>query len=125
MSANHARHWTQPSRPTDIPHKESEVAVKVRKQPWITKGEKIIYSIIATCLIIAGILTVSYSSSTESLNRELQSLEQTVQNQQVTNEALLFEVKELSRPERITSIAKDNDLKIQDAEVMQANSFNN
>lgn len=124
MSAHQAQSWEQ-SRPIQTPNKERQVAVKVRKQGWITKGEKIIYSLIATCLIIAGIAMVSYSSSTDTLNRELQSLEQTVQNQQVTNEALLFEVKELSRPERITQIAKENGLKIQDAEVKQASALTN
>ncbi|WP_373895930.1 cell division protein FtsL [Virgibacillus natechei] len=121
MSANEARSWEQ-TRPIQTPNKERQVAVKVRKQGWITKGEKIIYSLTATCLIFASIAMVSFSSSTDTLNREMQSLEQTVQNQQVTNEALLFEVKELSRPERITHIAKENGLKIQDAEVKQANA---
>ncbi|UJL47847.1 cell division protein FtsL [Virgibacillus sp. NKC19-16] len=124
MSVNQARSWEQ-TRPIETPNKERQVAVKVRKQGWITKGEKIIYSLTATCLIVAGIAMVSFSSSTDTLNREMQSLEQTVQSQQVTNEALLFEVKELSRPERITQIAKENGLKIQDAEVKQANALTN
>ncbi|MEC5422790.1 cell division protein FtsL [Virgibacillus sp. C22-A2] len=124
MSANHARNWQQ-TRPQHSPNKEQKVTVKVQKQGWVTKGEKAIYSLIGACLIIAGIFIVSFSSSTDTLNRELQQLEQTVQTQQLQNEALTFEMKELSLPERITKIAKDNGLKIQDAEVKQVHAFNN
>lgn len=124
MGVKHARSWEHSA----VPHpqiKENQVVVKVRKQGWITKGEKILYSIVGACLILAALFIVSYSSSTDTLNRELQTLEQTIQNQQVTNESLLFEVRELSKPERITKIAKDNGLKIQDAEVKRVQVFNN
>ncbi|HLR40957.1 MAG TPA: cell division protein FtsL [Virgibacillus sp.] len=124
MSANHARSWEH-SYTNQAPVKEKQVAVKVHKQSWITKGEKMLYSVVGASLIIAGIYTVSFSSSTDTLNRELQALENQVQTQQVTNEGLLFEMKELSRPERITKIAKENGLKIQDAKVKKAHAYNN
>ncbi|OZU90413.1 cell division protein FtsL [Virgibacillus indicus] len=124
MGANHARSWQQ-NRPEQTQVREQKVAVKVRKQGWITKGEKVIYSVIGAGLVAAGIFVVSFSSSTDSLNREMQQLENVVQTQKVTNEGLMFEMKELSRPERITKIAKDNGLKLQDAEVKQAHAFNN
>lgn len=106
------------------PQQEKNVVVKVRKSSWITTGEKYLYSIVATCLIIFGIYVVSYSSSTDTINREVQQLESKVQNQQVQNEGLSFEVEELSRPERITKIAKENGLKIQDSKVKKASAFN-
>ncbi|WP_156290432.1 cell division protein FtsL [Oceanobacillus salinisoli] len=124
MSANHAHSW-QHLNPQKTPQKEQKPHVKVRKQGWITRGEKVIYSVVFMCFILSGVFIVSYSSSTDTLNRELETLEQTVRNQQVTNEGLLFEKKELSRPERILGIAKDKGLKIQDAEVKQAQIFNN
>lgn len=124
MAVNHARTWQQ-SYPSYQPQQPEKKQVIVRKQSWITKGEKILYSFIGISLIIAGIFIVSYSSSTDSLNRELQKLEKSVQTQEVKNEGLIFEVKELSRPERITKIAKDNGLTIQDAKVKQANAFGN
>lgn len=124
MNTSHARSWQQ-TRPEQTQTQKQKVAVKVQKQGWITKGEKLLYSLLGMGLILGGIFTVSFSSSTDTLNRELQQLEKTVQYQQVKNEGLLFEVKELSRPERITKIAKDNGLKIQDAEVKQAHAFNN
>lgn len=124
MNTNHAKKWDH-STMTAAPDREKSVTVKVHKQGWITKGEKMLYSLVGIFLLLAGCYIVFFSSSTDTLNRELQSLEQTVQTQQVVNEGLLFEVKELSRPERITKIAEDNGLKIQNAKVKQARAINN
>jgi len=124
MSANHARSWQQ-SNPQHQPNREQKVAVKVKKTGWITKGEKILYSLLGTGLIAGSIFMVSFASTTDTINRELQELEQTVSTQQVKNEGLLFEKKELSRPERIIQIAKENGLKVQNAEIKQAQGFNN
>lgn len=124
MNTSYARSWQQ-TKPEQTQTQERKVAVKVQKQGWITKGEKLLYSLLGVGLILAGIFIVSFSSSTDTLNREMQQLEKTVQYQQVKNEGLLFEMKELSRPERITKTAKENGLKIQDAEVKQAHAFNN
>lgn len=124
MSANHARSWQQ-SNPQHQSNQEQKVSVKVKKTAWITKGEKVLYSIVGSVLIAGGIFIVSFSSTTDTINRELQELEQTVSTQKVKNEGLLFEKKELSRPERIIEIAKENGLKVQNAEVKQAQGFNN
>lgn len=117
MSANHARSWQTTPSPKQTPNK---VSVKVKKQGWVTKGEKVIYSIIAAGIIITGIFMVSLSSATDAMNRDLQRLETELQKQKITNEGLAFEVEELSRPERIISIAEGHGLKIQNAEVKQA-----
>lgn len=123
MSESQARSW-QPTQTTIAPEKEKQVVIKVRKQSWISKGEKVLYSLVGTCLLIAAILMVSFASSTDTINREVQALENNVQKQQVVNEGLLFEKKELSRPERIIKTAKENGLQIQDAEIKQASTVN-
>lgn len=123
MSESQARSW-QPTQTTTAPEKEKQVVIKVRKQSWISKGEKVLYSLVGTCLLIAAILMVSFASSTDTINREVQALENNVQKQQVVNEGLLFEKKELSRPERIIKTAKENGLQIQDAEIKQASTVN-
>lgn len=121
MNGNQARSWQH------LPEQQQDkkVKVKVRKQGWITKGEKFLYTLFSIGLISAGIYIVSFSSATDALNRDLQNLEGTVQNQKIVNEGLQFEKKELSRPERITKIAKENGLKVQDAQVKQAQSITN
>ncbi|WP_099157988.1 cell division protein FtsL [Virgibacillus ndiopensis] len=124
MSINHARSF-QPTHTSHSPKREKQVAIKVRKSSWITKGEKVLYSVIGVSLILAGIFIVSFSSTTDSVNREIQSLERTIQTQKVENDGLKYEKKELSRPERIIKIAKENGLKIQDSEVKHASVINN
>jgi len=122
MSANHAYKWQQ-NNEESVQH-DQKVTVKVKKRGWITRGEKLIYSVFSAGLIIAGAFIVNFSSSTDALNREIQTLEQTVQNQQMYNESILLESKELSRPERILQIAKDNGLSIQNSEVVQTSKGN-
>jgi cell division protein FtsL len=124
MSTSHARSWQQ-ARPVQTEKQKQKATVSVQNQGWLTKGEKVLYFLMGVVIIIAGIFIVSYSASTDSLNRNLQDLEKTVQYQQVKNEGLSFEMKSLSRPERITRIAREKGLKIQNAEVKQANAFNN
>lgn len=123
MSASHARSWQQSQ--TTAPKRDKQVVIKVRKQSWITRGEKLLYSLVGICLIMAAVYMVSFASTTDSINRDLQALENNVQKQQVKNEGLLFEKKELSRPERIVKIAKENGLQIQDAEIRQVSALNN
>lgn len=124
MNTNHARKWDYTPSTTSS-QKEKQVVAKVRKQSWITKGEKILYSIVGIALIIACAFIVSFSSSTYTVNKELQSLENTVQVQQEANTLLMFEVETLSLPERITTIAKKNGFKIQNSEIKHAQGFNN
>lgn len=119
MNTNQAKNWQQDYvKPSE--HQEKKVLVKVKKRSLLTKGEKVIYTFFATVLIIACFYIVSFSSTTDTLNRNVQSLEQQVQKQKLENESLLFEVSELSNPERITNIAKEHGLKIQDAKVKRA-----
>ncbi|RYG74075.1 cell division protein FtsL [Lentibacillus lipolyticus] len=124
MDGNAARTWEQ-SHAAYRPNREAEqTSVSVQKKRWITKGEKVLYSIVGLLIIAASIYVVSFASSTDTLNRKVDSLEQTIEHQEVTNEGLLYEKKQLSRPERITRIAKENGLKIQDAQVKQASVYN-
>lgn len=122
VNTNHARKWDYST--SSVEKQKKQVVVKVRKQSWITKGEKVLYSIVGIGLIIACAFIVSYSSSTYALNKEVQSLEGTVKTQQKSNQLLMYEVEKLSLPERITKIAKDNGLKIQSAEVKHAQGYN-
>lgn len=120
MNTNHARSWQRDYTQHADQHQKKKIVVKVRKNSWLTKGEKVIYAFLALLILTAGLYIVSFSSSTDTLNREVQSLEAQVQQMKVDNESLSFEVGELSKPERITKIARDNGLKIQDAQVKRA-----
>ncbi|GAB4072352.1 hypothetical protein GCM10028778_02590 [Barrientosiimonas marina] len=123
MNDNLARRWESTYTSTE-PDQDKQTVVRVAKKRWITKGEKVLYMIAAAILIVSCIYIVSFASSTDTLNRKVESLEQTVEQQKVTNEELVYKEKQLRRPERITRIAKENGLKIQDAKVKQATAYN-
>lgn len=120
---NRAQQWrTEVTSPSTEPKKK--IVVKVKRRGWVTRGEKIIYSFFAVGLIFACLYIVSYASKLDTLNREVQQLEQQVHNQKLENEALYFEVSELSSPERIIQIARENGLKVQDVKVKRATAVN-
>jgi|SRR5690625_2703585 len=123
MNSNHARQWHSSSS-VAAPVKDKQVIVKVRKQGWITKGEKILYFLVGVGLIAAAFYIVSFASANDSLNREIQSLENQIQEQQIINATLASEKKELSDPDRIIKFAKENGLKVQNTELKQAKAYN-
>lgn len=121
---NNARKWQLeqeyvPQQP------KRKIVVKVKKRSWITKGEKVIYSFAAFFFVIASLYMVHFASKTDLLNREAIALEQEVQAQKLENQALYFEVSELSSPDRIINIAREHGLEIQDTKVMQASAESN
>ena len=110
--------YTQPQK------RKKQIVVQVKRRSWISRGEKIMYSFFGIALIVASLYIVSYAAKTDQLNREVLQLEQSVHQQKLENEALYFEVSELSSPERIIKIARENGLKIQDAKVKRATNVN-
>ncbi|KGX88545.1 cell division protein FtsL [Pontibacillus litoralis] len=96
---------------------QPKVKVHVHKKKWISTGEKFMYSIVGTMAIAACVYVVSFASATDQVNRDLQKLEGQVDAQQVNVQNLEYEVKELSKPERILSIAEKNGLEIQKSKV--------
>ncbi|WP_226037931.1 cell division protein FtsL [Aquibacillus saliphilus] len=128
MSSSEARSWQswqeEETNPNRQPKTNPKVKIKVKKS-WITSGEKFLYTLFSAVTLVALYLTVSFSSTTDSLNREVQTLEAQVQKQQVTNENLQYKVKEFSNPDRILTIAKENGLSIQNTQVKQASQISN
>ncbi|MBM7678628.1 cell division protein FtsL [Gracilibacillus alcaliphilus] len=123
MSSQHARdlrheRLSQPVRQPKIVKKK----VKVQKR-WVTPGEKIMYAVFAVIFLSISAYIVSYSSSLDQLNREVETLNNQVEQQSVVNTNLSFQIKELSQPERIIENAKSHGLKIQNTKVKQANEL--
>ncbi|CDQ19847.1 cell division protein FtsL [Halobacillus karajensis] len=112
-------------QPLQQPEKQKQVKVKVHKKKWISTGEKFLYSFSTAAVLAASVFLVHTSAETDAINRDIRSLEQDIQQQQSQNENLAYQVKELSNPDRILSIAKENGLNIQNAQVKQAGKINN
>jgi len=124
MNTNHARNWQREQIDRRHEQEKKKVVIRTRKRSMITRGEKLIYSFFCILLTAASIYVVSFSSSMDKLNRDIQSIDKTVQEQKIENENLNFEINELSKTERITKIAKENGLKIQEAKVKRASKLN-
>ncbi|SDJ74320.1 cell division protein FtsL [Sediminibacillus albus] len=128
MSTSPLKNWQQSWQQTEgNPQTTTETKrqVKVQKKKWISTGEKFLYTMFSAIVLTVLYFSVSFSSSTDALNREVQQLEKQVESQQEVNENLEYKKKELSNPDRILEIAKDNGLKIQNAEVKQATQLAN
>ncbi|SNZ09351.1 cell division protein FtsL [Terribacillus aidingensis] len=122
MSAERARSWQQGSpaqRPQQQPKRQ--VKVKVQKKTWITPGEKVLYAFFGFIILAAAAYFVTFAASTYNVNSDLEALESKIDRQQVANKDLTYEVKELSKPERIIDIARDAGLKVQSTKVKEAN----
>src|SRR5699024_5770306 len=104
MAAPKLKKWQHSYQPQQD---NKKVKVKDRKNNWITKGEKLIYSFADTCLILFGIYVVSYSSSTDTLDSEIQINETKDQNKQIKNERLTIEVRGVRKRKRITKMGKE------------------
>ncbi|TFB23304.1 cell division protein FtsL [Filobacillus milosensis] len=107
---------------------QSPPTPKKKQQPlrksWFSKGEKVLYSAGIIIVAIAMIFTVQYSSSIDTLNRDIQQVNQNITHYQSENTTLVAEVKEMSKPSRILAIAEEHGLNIKNAKVKQASQSN-
>ncbi|WP_053219768.1 cell division protein FtsL [Virgibacillus senegalensis] len=123
MSTSPLKNWQDSWQETgrhSRPEPTKQVKVKVQKKKWITTGEKFIYTVFSAVVVGALYFSVSFSNTTDALNRDVQQLEQRVESQQELNQNLEYKKQELSNPDRILEIAKKNGLKIQNTKVKQA-----
>lgn len=115
MSQQTAKRWQENYVPR---HKQQKkVIVKVKNKSWLTKGEKVLYSLGFILLLVAIFYVVSFSAKVDQLNRNYQSLETEVNAKITSNEVLTYEAKELSEPSRILEIANKNGFTVQGKQI--------
>ncbi|WP_158217548.1 cell division protein FtsL [Lottiidibacillus patelloidae] len=100
-------HHLQPKRKEEVEKKVNRSPIEKPKKFRITLGEKILVIACSIVLATLAITIVSKSAVIYLENRELQTLEQQVENQLKINRDLNFQVTELSSPERIRKIAEE------------------
>ncbi|SIS37945.1 cell division protein FtsL [Salimicrobium flavidum] len=105
---------------TERQPERKQVKVKVAKKKWISTGEKYLYSIVSGAVLCACAYVISFSSATDSLNRDIETLEGNLEQQQSVNSSLSYDVEQLKNPERILDVAKKHGLDIQQSQVKQA-----
>lgn len=123
MSTNQAKDWQSYYGQAERQKQIKKKIVRTQKLKFkFSFGEKFIFSILTILVLCFGMILVSTAASSDTLNRQVQTLENDIHIQKSENENLVFEIKELSSPERITSFAKENGLKIQGTKVKRASN---
>lgn len=104
----------QPVRqqPVQEPRKTEDIArrVAVRPKYRLYPFEKFLYSAMIGGLVLFGSLTISTHNEAYNVSRDLAKENQVTQSLQKENERLQLEVTNLSSPERIYKIAKEQGL---------------
>ncbi|WP_078547311.1 cell division protein FtsL [Litchfieldia alkalitelluris] len=86
---------------------QTQTKVAIRKKNKITLGEKILATIFVCAMLIGSIQIVSNQVAIYNANIDIQKMESSILDQEKVIGDLSFQAQELSRPERIWSIAKE------------------
>ncbi|WP_165820751.1 cell division protein FtsL [Pueribacillus theae] len=73
----------------------------------ITKGEVVLLAILAITFFLASVFVISNYSSINSINRDIQAVQTEIDAKTRENQDLELQVTELSDPDRIFNIAKN------------------
>lgn len=87
------------------PNKTKQIKTRVYKG-GVTRGERLIYSLAIPIIMAIGFMVISNYASIYSLNADQQSTQTSIVQQESLNDGLNLQVKELSDPDRILSIAQ-------------------
>lgn len=79
---------------------------KVRKVK-ITRGEKLIYSLAAFCLILTFVMQVFCGASIGELNVNIEKIKYDISVQEKKNESLQMKVNELTAFDKVKDVVKD------------------
>lgn len=120
MSSQHARKLTSYETPVkEQTRKVVQHKVKV-KRAWVTPGEKVMYILFSIIFISVMCYVVTFGYSLDTMNRSIQTINTQIDQQETTNQNLVYKQKELSQPSRIIENAKKHGLKIQNTQVKEA-----
>jgi len=100
--SNLARNYEQQQRTEE----KVQIQVKIKKS-WLTPGEKIIGVAFAGLICFGAVHLISNQAEIYELNKDIQTVEAKVEEQQKVNGDLEVQVSELSRYERIYEKAKE------------------
>ncbi|WP_028273796.1 cell division protein FtsL [Atopococcus tabaci] len=121
MNDNLARKYEsiQPLKQPDVtpsPRKEAKPGSSSRKVPFVL-GEKLLVSFFAAAFFILSVMNVTMGIEVNSANRNLQDVNRTITETKVVNENLEQKVQELSRYDRVYSVAEKNGLQMNEQNV--------
>lgn len=90
-------------------HQQTTIApkpAKKQKHTWLSPGEKFLTLTLGVALSIGASFIIANQSDIYQVNKEIQLVEQSIQEQQKVNSDLEMQISELSRYERIKEQAE-------------------
>lgn len=94
-------------RMLEIPDHQRQVHQETSKKRCITSGERFLCFTTIICLVLASYLIISNYASIYIINKDIHTLQTSINTQKTNNEALQLQVTELSDPDRIWGIATE------------------
>lgn len=91
--------------------------VKAPKKQGITKAEKFLIAIAGAIIFALGVASVSLEIMVANVNHEVQDTSRSIEQVVVVNDNMSQEVQELSRYDRVYSIAKKHGLEMNEENV--------
>lgn len=92
----------QSSQKTSVPHKQAAP----KKFTWFSPGEKILILALGVMLTTGAGFILAKQAEIYEVNKEIQLVEQSIQDQRTINSDLEIQISELSRYERIKEHAE-------------------
>ena len=78
-----------------------------RKVVRLTKGEKMLYTLGALCLLFTIVIRVFSSASIGNLKMDIEKISYKIESQERKNQSLVMQVNELTSYENLSGILKD------------------
>ena len=73
----------------------------------LTKGEKLLYTTGALCIVLTIVLKVFSSASISNLKMSMEEITYKINNQEKKNQSLVMQVNELTSYENLSNVLKD------------------
>ncbi|NSL50773.1 cell division protein FtsL [Calidifontibacillus erzurumensis] len=93
-------------------HKNVKVKARLKKKSSLTVGEKFLITFLVFMSALGCMLIISKQAAIIQMNNDIRALESEITAQEKVNSGLYEEITELSKPERILQIAKQQGLTI-------------
>lgn len=78
-----------------------------RKVVRLTKGEKMLYTLGALCLLFTIVIRVFSSASIGNLKMDIEKISYKIESQERKNQSLVMQVNELTSYENLSNVLKD------------------
>lgn len=117
MNDNLARQWANETQPLVQPKNNENREIKKRLHKGLTRIEMTVISLFGLVLLSLAVAHIALSMQVSTTNRSIQDIQSQAAQVQVENNNFEQNVQELSRYDRVYSIAKDYNLEMNEAQI--------